>query len=52
MIVAFLDLLGFSALLQTDTEVALDNIKSLNNVIKTRFNDDRSPTARMQRRTS
>ena len=25
MIVAFLDLLGFSALLQTDTEVALDN---------------------------
>lgn len=42
MIVAFLDLLGFSALLQTDTEVALDNIKSLNNVIKTRFNDDRS----------
>ena len=42
MIVAFLDLLGFSALLQTDTEVALDNINSLNNVIKTRFNDDRS----------
>lgn len=41
MIVAFLDLLGFSALLQTDTEVALDNMNSFNNVIKTRFNDNK-----------
>lgn len=41
MIVAFLDLLGFSALLQTDTEVALDNMNSFNNVTKTRFIDNK-----------
>lgn len=41
MIVAFLDLLGFSALLQTDAEVALDNLNSFNNVIKTRFIDNK-----------
>lgn len=41
MIVAFLDLLGFSALLQTDIEVALDNMNSFNNVIKTRFIDNK-----------
>ena len=41
MIVAFLDLLGFSALLQTDTEMALDNITSFNNLIKTRFIDNK-----------
>lgn len=41
MIVAFLDLLGFSALLQTDTEVALNNMNSFNNVIKTRFIDNK-----------
>lgn len=41
MIVAFLDLLGFSDLLQTDTEVALDNMNSFNDVIKTRFIDNK-----------
>lgn len=40
MIVAFLDLLGFSALLKTNVEVALDNMNSFNNVIKTRFIDN------------
>lgn len=40
MIVGFLDLLGFSALLQTDMETALDNMNSFNNLIKTRFNDN------------
>ncbi len=34
-------MLGFSALLQTDTEVALDNMNSFNNVIKTRFSDNK-----------
>lgn len=41
MIVAFLDLLGFSALLQTNSEVALDNMNSFNNLIKTRFIDNK-----------
>lgn len=41
LIVAFLDLLGFSALLQTNVEVALDNMNSFNNIIKTRFIDDK-----------
>ena len=41
MIVAFLDLLGFSALLRMDTEVALDNMNAFNNVIKTRFIDNK-----------
>lgn len=41
MIVAFLDLLGFSALLQTNIEVALDNMNSFNNIIKTRFIDNK-----------
>lgn len=40
MIVGFLDLLGFSALLQTDMETALDNMNSFNNLIKTRFIDN------------
>ena len=39
MIVAFLDLLGFSQLLDLSTEVALDNMNSFNNVIKTRVLD-------------
>lgn len=39
MVVAFLDLLGFSQLLDLSTEVALDNINSFNNVIKTRVLD-------------
>lgn len=41
LIVAFLDLLGFSALLQTNVEVALDNMNSFNNIIKTRFIDNK-----------
>lgn len=41
MIVAFLDLLGFSALLRTNIEVALDNMNSFNNVIKTRVIDNK-----------
>lgn len=40
MIVAFLDLLGFSTLLQTDTGIALDNMNLFNNMIKTRFIDN------------
>ena len=40
MVVAFLDLLGFSQLLDLSTEVALDNINSFNNVIKTRALDN------------
>ena len=41
MIVGFLDLLGFSALLQTDIEIALDNMNSFNNLIKTSFIDNK-----------
>ena len=41
MIAAFLDLLGFSALLQTNVEVALDNMNSFNDIIKTRFIDNK-----------
>lgn len=41
LIVAFLDLLGFSALLQTNVEVALDNMNSFNDIIKTRFIDNK-----------
>lgn len=39
MVVAFLDLLGFSELLDLSTEVALDNINLFNNVIKTKVID-------------
>ncbi len=39
MVVAFLDLLGFSNLLEVDEEVALDNLNSFNNVIRTRVTD-------------
>lgn len=39
MIVAFLDLLGFSALLRTNIEVAFDNLNSFNSIIKTKFID-------------
>lgn len=39
MIVAFLDLLGFSALLRRNAETALDNMNSFNEVIRTRFVD-------------
>ena len=41
LIVAFLDLLGFSALLQANMEVALDNMNSFNNILKTRFIDNK-----------
>lgn len=40
MIVGFLDLLGFSQLLDLSTEVALDNVNSFNNAIKTRVTDN------------
>lgn len=40
MIVSFLDLLGFSQLLDLSTEVAYDNVYSFNNVIKTRVLDN------------
>lgn len=40
MIVAFLDLLGFSKLLEKDEQTAVDNLVSFNNVIKTRIIDD------------
>ena len=40
MIVGFLDLLGFSQLLDLSTEVALDNVNSFNNAIKTRVMDN------------
>ena len=40
MVVAFLDLLGFSQLLDLSTEVALDNVNSFNNVIRTRVFDN------------
>ena len=36
MIVGFLDLLGFSQLLDLSTEMAIDNVNSFNYVIKTR----------------
>lgn len=39
MIVAFMDLLGFSSLLETNIEVAVDNMYSFNNGIKTRIYD-------------
>ncbi|WP_282746534.1 hypothetical protein [Peptostreptococcus stomatis] len=41
MIVAFLDLLGFSELLQTDINIAFSNINLLNNIIETRYNDNK-----------
>lgn len=41
MIVAFIDLLGFSRLLKENIEAAVDNMNSFNNVIKTRFIDDK-----------
>lgn len=34
MIVAFMDLLGFSNLLRNNMEVAIDNLNTFNNVIK------------------
>lgn len=37
MIVAFLDLLGFSNLLKNNTEAAVDNINSFNDMIKTKL---------------
>lgn len=36
MIVAFMDLLGFSNLLRNNMEVAIDNLNTFNSVIKTR----------------
>lgn len=42
MIVGFLDLLGFSQLLDLSTEVALDNVNSFNNAVKTRVMDNMS----------
>lgn len=42
MIVVFLDLLGFSNLLEYDAETALDNLNAFNDVIKTRIIDERS----------
>lgn len=42
MIVAFLDLLGFSALLETDVEVALDNMNSFNNALRTKVIDNKN----------
>lgn len=36
MIVGFLDLLGFSPLLDLSAEVAMDNVFSFNHAIKTR----------------
>lgn len=39
MIVAFLDLLGFSALLEIDVETALDNMNSFNNALRTKVID-------------
>lgn len=41
MIVAFLDLLGFSSLLQRNAETALDNLNAVNDAIKTRITDRR-----------
>lgn len=40
MIVGYLDLLGFSQLLDLSTEVANDNVNSFNNVIRTRVMDN------------
>lgn len=40
MIVGFLDLLGFSQLLDLSTEAAIDNVNSFNNEIKTRVMDN------------
>lgn len=40
MIVGFLDLLGFSQLLDLSTEMAIDNVNSFNYVIKTRVMDN------------
>ena len=40
MVVAFLDLLGFSELLDLSTEVALDNMNLFNNIIKTKVIDN------------
>ena len=42
MIVCFLDLLGFSKLLELDQEVAYNNMITFNNVISTRFTDDKN----------
>lgn len=42
MIVAFLDLLGFSSLLEIDEEVALDNMNLFNEVIRTKVIDELS----------
>lgn len=41
MVVAFLDLLGFSTLLRSNIEVALDNMNSFNNVLKTDYLDNK-----------
>lgn len=41
MIVAFLDLLGFSNLLRNNMEAAIDNMNSFNNVIKKRVIDNK-----------
>lgn len=41
MIVAFMDLLGFSNLLRNNMEVAIDNLNTFNNVIKTRVIDNK-----------
>lgn len=41
MIVAFLDLLGFSNLLKNNTEAAVDNINSFNDMIKTKVIDNK-----------
>lgn len=39
MIVAFLDLLGFSSLLKENAETALDNLNAVNDAIRTRITD-------------
>jgi len=41
MIVAFMDLLGFSNLLRNNMEVAIDNLNTFNSVIKTRVIDNK-----------
>ncbi|MCM1326485.1 MAG: hypothetical protein NC094_04755 [Bacteroidales bacterium] len=41
MIVAFLDLLGFSSLLKENEETALDNLNAVNDAIRTRITDRR-----------
>lgn len=41
MIVAFLDLLGFSNLLKNNIETAVDNMNSFNNMIKTKVIDNK-----------